>query len=89
MRKHYRIHGRVQGVGFRQFTAEQAKRLGIVGWVRNSTDGSVEAEAQTDDAAVLRKFENHLRKGPPLARVIRIEMEEIPDLPEQDFVILH
>lgn len=62
------ISGRVQGVWFRAWTANEANKLGLAGWVRNRTDGTVEAifagpEHHVD--AMLTKC----RKGPPLARV--------------------
>lgn len=66
--KHYLISGRVQGVGFRAFTARQARELKLRGWVRNLPDGRVEAVAQGDAAAVA-EFENRLKKGPPAGRV--------------------
>ncbi|MBL8034304.1 MAG: acylphosphatase [Leptospiraceae bacterium] len=68
MRRRYVVSGRVQGVGFRQFTAEQARRIGVAGWVRNLADGSVEAEAEGDED-ILAQFEAVLRRGPALARV--------------------
>ena len=69
------VFGRVQGVGFRYFTEGVARSLGLVGWVRNRPDGSVEvyAEGPADrlDALHLR-----LREGPPLARVDRLSVSE-------------
>ncbi len=79
MRRNYRINGRVQGVGFRQFTAERARGLGLIGWVRNLPDGSVEAEAQGQQAT-LAEFEAYLRRGPQLSRVDSLVMSEIPEL---------
>ena len=70
------VTGRVQGVSFRAATAAEARRLGIVGWVKNRPDGSVELEAQGGDdhvAALLRWCEH----GPPAARVARVAVEEL------------
>lgn len=62
------VHGRVQGVGFRDATVQAAFELGVAGWVRNRRDGSVEAFVQGDAGAVER-FVEWCRRGPPLARV--------------------
>jgi len=79
MRRHYVVSGRVQGVGFRQFTAEKAQRLNLSGWVRNLPDGNVEAEAQAS-AEALDAFEKFLRQGPSYGRVDRLLVDELPDL---------
>jgi acylphosphatase len=78
MRRHYLVKGRVQGVGFRQFTAARARALGLNGWVRNLPDGSVEAEAQ-GSASSIAEFELHLHRGPQLARVDAVESADLPD----------
>lgn len=69
-----RVSGRVQGVFFRQWTCEQARELGISGWVRNCPDGSVEAHAEGDEALV-EQLVQRMRRGPPAARVERVEVE--------------
>ncbi|HMV34328.1 MAG TPA: acylphosphatase [Turneriella sp.] len=80
MRRSYRVVGRVQGVGFRQFTAARAKELGLMGWVRNLPDGSVEAEAQGHEVT-LADFEALLRRGPQLSRVDSLVVAELPEQP--------
>ncbi len=65
---HLTIRGRVQGVGYRAWAADTARRLGLAGWVRNRTDGTVEAVA-AGDSAVLDQFIAACRTGPALARV--------------------
>ncbi|WP_404980574.1 acylphosphatase [Carboxydichorda subterranea] len=65
------VFGRVQGVGFRDFTRREARRLGLVGWVRNLPDGSVEVWAEGPDSA-LEELVECVRKGPPGSRVIRV-----------------
>jgi acylphosphatase len=69
------VFGRVQGVSFRAATATQARRLGVVGWVRNLDDGSVELEVEgaDDQVAALLAWCEH---GPPSARVARVAVEE-------------
>ena len=52
IRKHMKISGRVQGVGFRYHTQHAASSLGITGWVRNEWDGTVELEAQGSEAQI-------------------------------------
>lgn len=82
------VHGRVQGVSFRWYTAEEANRRGVVGWVRNEPDGTVRLEAQgaEDDVEVLLGWVHH---GPPAARVQRVEVDEIePTEVDIDFSIL-
>ena len=57
------LSGRVQGVGFRYFTLDAARREGLHGYVTNRDDGSVEAVAE-GDAESLERFERALRRGP-------------------------
>lgn len=72
---HLRVVGRVQGVGFRWFVRENARRLGLAGWVRNLPDGSVEIAAAGIEQSVQRLAEV-VRVGPDGARVD--EVREIP-----------
>jgi acylphosphatase len=65
---HVRITGVVQGVGFRWFVRERARRLGLAGWVRNLADGTVEVLA-TGDAEKLELLRGELRRGPAGAAV--------------------
>lgn len=69
-----RIHGRVQGVFFRDWTTDRALSLGVRGWVRNRLDGSVELLAHGEEEAV-EALIAACRTGPPAARVERIEVE--------------
>ncbi|MDQ3145138.1 MAG: acylphosphatase [Pseudomonadota bacterium] len=71
-----RISGRVQGVFYRGWTKNQAERLSVVGWVRNCSDGSVEAHLEGNAEAVERMIDA-MRHGPSGAKVERIEVEAI------------
>jgi acylphosphatase len=73
-----RISGRVQGVFFRASCADRAKALGLSGWVRNASDGGVEAVFE-GKAAEVESMLAWCRKGPPYAEVDRVEvLEEAP-----------
>jgi acylphosphatase len=69
------LYGRVQGVFFRQWTVNQARSLGVAGWVHNAPDGSVQAHLEGDEAAVARLVEA-MRRGPPQARVENLTVED-------------
>ncbi len=69
------IHGRVQGVFFRGWTVNAARALGVNGWVRNRTDGTVEALVSGPEEAVDALIAR-CRSGPPEARVDHVEVEE-------------
>jgi acylphosphatase len=73
-----RITGRVQGVGYRLWAMRTAARLGLRGWVRNRSDGSVEALVTGDPEAVAAMIEA-CRNGPPGARVA-----EVAAAPDED-----
>ena len=72
-----RIAGRVQGVSYRAWTCQAAGRLGLAGWVRNRSDGSVEAlfAGRPEDVAAMLEA---CRRGPRLARVDTVSVEEAP-----------
>ena len=75
---HVIVAGRVQGVGFRWFVRETARRVGLAGWVYNRPDGTVEIAADGDDEsiALLRAA---VRKGPPGA-----DVGEVRELSSED-----
>ncbi len=73
-RARIRIKGKVQGVFFRASTRETAQRLGIKGWVRNLSDGTVETVAEGEDDA-LEKFIAWCKKGPENALVTDIDID--------------
>ncbi|XP_073007519.1 uncharacterized protein [Typha latifolia] len=66
------IKGRVQGVFFRDWTVQNARELGINGWVRNRRDGSVEAVFSGESDAVNEMVERRCRLGPPAAAVTAV-----------------
>lgn len=72
-----RVHGRVQGVGFREACVQQAQSFALAGWVRNRRDGSVEAMLQGPADAVAR-MQAWLHEGPPAARVDRVTASALP-----------
>jgi acylphosphatase len=78
-----RIEGRVQGVGYRYAMRREALRLGIRGWVRNRADGSVEALAHGTPQAADALAE-WARRGPPGARVTRVQVEPAADAPGRE-----
>jgi acylphosphatase len=73
--RHLHIIGRVQGVGYRWSLTQEARHLGLKGWVRNRLDGSVEAVVSGPADAVDAIVE-WAGRGPPLARVQGIEISE-------------
>jgi acylphosphatase len=68
VRARLRVSGRVQGVFFRQTTAQEATRLGLMGWVKNLPDGDVEAVVEGESETVDRLIA-WCHHGPPSARV--------------------
>jgi acylphosphatase len=81
---HVVISGRVQGVGYRAWTAETARRNHLSGWVRNRRDGSVEAVFVGDRTAVDAMLDA-CRDGPPSAAVTRVEVADTTETPASGF----
>ena len=73
--KKIRVTGKVQGVYFRASAKQQAMNLGINGFVKNEPDGSVYLEVEGEDKAI-EKMVNWCRKGPGLARVADVAIEQ-------------
>jgi acylphosphatase len=71
---HAIVHGRVQGVYFRAFAARRATELGLTGYARNLTDGTVEVWAE-GEREQLKRLVVHLENGPPAARVQKVLTE--------------
>jgi len=69
------VSGRVQGVYYRAATVERATQLGLSGWVKNLSDGRVEAVA-SGPLEALTEFAAWLWQGPPAARVASVQVEE-------------
>lgn len=70
--------GRVQGVGFRYFVWREAEALGVDGWVRNRTDGTVEALAR-GATAELDRLKERVQEGPRSSRVTSVSVTDEPD----------
>ena len=82
------IIGKVQGVGFRAWTEQTARGLGLTGWVGNDPDGSVRAVFTGTDEAVNAMLER-VKSGPRGARVDRVTTEPAdPDDTEYDFKVI-
>lgn len=82
----FRVHGRVQGVGFRWWTRRTAEQLGVAGSVRNLSDGTVEVLA-AGSPETLDELERRLRKGPGSADVRRVERFDPGPVPSGPFRI--
>ena len=73
----FTVTGDVQGVGFRAFTQDRARGLGLAGWVRNTVDGRVEGEAEGPVPAIL-ELTALLQRGPLSSHVDSLVAREIP-----------
>lgn len=72
-RKRLTISGRVQGVSFRAYAADEARRLGLRGWVRNRRDRTVEAVVEGEDPAIA-EFVRWCHEGSPAAQVTKVDV---------------
>jgi len=70
------VSGRVQGVGFRWATLEEAERQGLAGSVRNESDGTVRVEIEGPDLAAMLEW---LRHGPRYAEVAALDVSDAPE----------
>ncbi len=86
--KHTRIevYGRVQGVGFRYSAQNKALQLGITGYVKNLTDGSVYLEVEGSEA-MLSEFIRWCQTGPSRAIVKKVDVSEGPVMHFQEFLV--
>ncbi len=75
VRLHIDIRGRVQGVGFRWSAVEEARRLRLTGWVRNTLEGGVEAVVE-GERAVVDRFLEWCHRGPRMAHVDAVRERE-------------
>lgn len=84
VRKHIYFYGRVQGVGFRYYSVNKARQLGLTGWVRNLYDGSVEMEVQGSEQFIdeLIIFLQNRR----YVEIDNIKAKTLPIIDEYDFV---
>jgi acylphosphatase len=78
------VEGRVQGVGYRAWAVDEARRLGLRGWARNRREGAVEILAIGEPAA-LDALEAAARRGPISARVASVRREPADDDGSGDF----
>ncbi|MGN7310570.1 acylphosphatase [Alkalicoccobacillus gibsonii] len=88
-RYYLNIEGKVQGVGFRFFTQQQAAEYDLVGWVRNNSNGSVEAEVEGDDQQI-DLFLEAIKTKNRFAKVNQIHQKQIDELKsERSFKVIH
>ena len=83
-----RIYGRVQGVFFRQWAVNQARALGVAGWVRNCPDGTVEAHVTGEEDAVDEMIAA-MHQGPSQARVDNLTVDVIEPEDASGFSVRH
>lgn len=83
--RHLVIHGRVQGVFYRDWTVETARALGLSGWVRNLPDGTVEAHLEGDEEAIERMVAA-MHGGSPRAHVDHIDATPVEPEAYAEFI---
>ncbi|KAM9382323.1 acylphosphatase-2 [Phaethornis superciliosus] len=81
----YEVFGRVQGVCFRMYTEEEARKLGVVGWVKNTSQGTVTGQVQGPEDKV-NEMKSWLSKvGSPSSRIDRTNFSNEKEIPKLDF----
>jgi acylphosphatase len=88
IRKRVVVHGRVQGVFFRDTTRRMAQSRGVAGWVRNCPDGSVEAAFEGEPEAV-EAMVSFARQGPRGASVTTVDVIDEPPEDARGFAVTH
>lgn len=88
VRKRIVVHGRVQGVFFRDTTRRMAQSRGVAGWVRNTPEGAVEAAFEGEPDAV-EAMVSFVREGPRGASVTAVDVIEEPPQGAEGFAITH
>ena len=78
MRMAFKIHGRVQGVGYRYFVCERAQCLGLAGWVCNEYDGTVTGEV-AGEPLLLEELRRSLERGPSMAYITRLDWSPLDE----------
>jgi acylphosphatase len=86
VRRHIVVRGTVQGVGFRRYVRNWARRLDLAGWVQNQPEGTVEVVAEGTEASLTRLL-RLLHGGPPGARVTDVESRPDAGAPLEGFVV--
>lgn len=86
IRRRVVVHGRVQGVWYRQSCRERATEAGVAGWVRNRADGTVEAVIEGEPRAVEAVLD-WMADGPALAVVAKVDVTDEPVAGEQGFEV--
>lgn len=82
MRLYVKVTGHVQGIGYRYFVIQTARKLSLTGWVRNCSNGDVELEAQ-GESTHLQNFIALLKRGHAWARVEQLTKEDLAEKPEE------
>jgi acylphosphatase len=80
------VSGHVQGVGFRWAVEREAQRLGVAGWVRNLSDGRVEALFEGDQEAI-DQVVSFCHRGPDTARVEAVDVNEVEPEGSEEFSV--
>ncbi len=83
VRRSITVSGRVQGVGFRFFVQQTARPMGITGWVKNLSDGSVTMEVQSSPE-ILDKLVERLKKGNGFSKIVQIKSNDLEVVKGED-----